>query len=758
MDVKVELDHLDRLATVRKPSQALAELIWNGLDADADEIRVVLDTNVLTGIRRILVRDNGTGIPYAQAAHTFERLGGSWKKTAVKTATKRRLLHGKEGAGRFKSFALGDRVVWTTRFSDSGSVKQYSIVGDRSDLKRFTLSDMGTVGAGTATGTEVEITSVPLSPTAFVAHRIVQELAEQLALYMRDYPDVRVWYGDEGINPAIIEESVTLYDLPPVLLDDDSFDNPTLTVIEWRSRASRALVLCDERGFALAERPPAIHAPGFNFTAYLKSKLLRQKDEAHLLDLADLDPQVKALVDKAKDKLRGHFRQRLAARAGELVAKWKEEEVYPYHGAPASPIEEAERQVFDICALNVTGFLPEFEESDSKSKRLSFRLLRQALEESPEAVQRILSEVLQLPKDKQQELGQLLERTSLAAIINAARVVADRLDFLKGLELLVFDTESKQTLLERKQLHRILAHNTWIFGEQFHLTLDDEALTELLVKHKGMLGPASDAEEANAKAEPESSTPDTPTAPGQKKKKKSKKKAKPAPVVMDSGSEAIVDLMLSKLIPLPKAEEREHLVVELKRPSKKIDLGVLGQIESYAIAVANDERFKDVKAKWTFIVIANDIGEHARFKTKQFQRPEGLVVVSDDGRFSVWAYTWAQIIEGCRGRLHFFQQKLNYTADKISARKHLNEVYKTYIPDCLKDDALPGGNTTAPTAASASGEVKPEESQKPTEAPVDAQDEKPLPLSPSGSSLANGPPQLDLFKSGSDGSQAGHDS
>ena len=89
----------------------------------------------------------------------------------------------------------------------------------------------------------------------------------------------------------------------------------------------------------------------------------------------------------------------------------------------------------------------------------------------------------------------MLERASLAAIINASKVVADRLDFLAGLELLLFDRESKRTLLERRQLHRVLADHTWVFGEEFNLTVDDQSLTAVLRKHLGLLGrDASDAD------------------------------------------------------------------------------------------------------------------------------------------------------------------------------------------------------------------------------------------------------------------------
>jgi hypothetical protein len=47
--------------------------------------------------------------------------------------------------------------------------------------------------------------------------------------------------------------------------------------------------------------------------------------------------------------------------------------------------------------------------------------------------------------------------------------------------------------------------------------------------------------------------------------------------------------MLSRRIPLTDQKEREHLVIELKRPKRKIDLEVQSQIVSYAEAVTRVE-------------------------------------------------------------------------------------------------------------------------------------------------------------------------
>ena len=99
-EIRVQDDHLARIAQTRKPILALAELIWNAVDADATRIDVTLIYNDLDGLEAIEVTDNGHGIPYAQAEDLFSRLGGSWKQSRTHSNEENRILHGKEGRGR----------------------------------------------------------------------------------------------------------------------------------------------------------------------------------------------------------------------------------------------------------------------------------------------------------------------------------------------------------------------------------------------------------------------------------------------------------------------------------------------------------------------------------------------------------------------------------------------------------------------------------------------------------------------------------
>jgi hypothetical protein len=141
------------------------------------------------------------------------------------------------------------------------------------------------------------------------------------------------------------------------------------------------------------------------------------------------------------------------------VAEWKQENVYPYEGEATTHVEQVERQVFDIVAVNVANHLQDFSVSPPKNKALHLRLLKQAIEKSPEELQLILSEVLNLPKRQQEELAELLRDVSLSSVISSAKIVADRLRFLTGIEAVLFTPESKARLKERSQLHRIIAQS-----------------------------------------------------------------------------------------------------------------------------------------------------------------------------------------------------------------------------------------------------------------------------------------------------------
>lgn len=672
-EVKAQEDFVERLAAAR-PAQALAELAWNGLDAEASKIIIEADHSGI-GLTSIRVRDNGHGIAPEDAQELFSRLGGSWKRTTRKSKNGTRVLHGEEGKGRFRALALGRVAEWSITSSNSaGQRVRYRITIIKDSARNFRITPPEVVDDDCDLGVEVRISELYKSWN-LESTGLVQELNEIYALYLTDYPSVRISILSNRLDPSKLIDLRKTIPLPSIANGNDPPFDAELEVVEWKTQTERMLYLCSKEGLPLHRIAPGIHAPGFDFSSYLRSAYVSELNEQGALELAELDPRLNESVENAKAQLREHFRLRTTEKLKSLVEEWKSEQVYPYSEEPATPVQAVERQVFDIVAVQVAESLTDFQTQDHRNRKFQLRMLRQAIEHSPEELQLILSEVLGLSQRKQEELARLLKRTTLASIISASKLVADRLDFIGGLETMLFDPDLKKTFRERSHLHRILAdNNTWIFGEEFALTVDDQSLTEVLRKHLKL-------------------TNGTNVVVNE-------------PVRRLDESRGIIDLMLSRRVPNNREDELEHLVVELKAPTVLVGSKETSQIRSYAFAVQKDERFRGVPTRWTFWLVANDMDEYATTETRMRDKPEGLLWEADEPGPSsrIWVKTWAQILHDCRTRLKIFQQALEYSADKDASLEYLKRTYERVLrgvdfAESPTPDEQPAKPPTEPTAA-----------------------------------------------------------
>ncbi len=117
-----------------------------------------------------------------------------------------------------------------------------------------------------------------------------------------------------------------------------------------------------------------------------------------------MDLDAKLVVEHIRSRMRAHFRKREGVPAANLATKWRQERVYPYKRGESSPVENVEREVFDICAMQIHEYMDGFDTWTIKNKQLTFRLIKEALKSSPSSLRSILSEVLTLPAEEQDTL------------------------------------------------------------------------------------------------------------------------------------------------------------------------------------------------------------------------------------------------------------------------------------------------------------------------------------------------------------------
>jgi hypothetical protein len=513
------------------------------------------------------------------------------------------------------------------------------------------------------TGVVVTIGDLRHDYKVFGSPEGLQEITETFALYLENYKDARVIVAGEKIDPA--KAIATRHNRPLQPVSINGIEYPVeLEVVEWKRETKRTLYLCSSTGFPLDQVETRFHVPGFTFSAYLKSKYVDVLHEADAISLSEMDAPLTKTIEEARIAIKEYFRERAADQARSLVDEWKADDIYPYRGDAEGPVERAERQVFDIVAVQLQKISPDVGGGSTRARALHLRMLRSAIERGPEELQTILKEVLDLPPRQQKELAALLQETTLSSIITAAKTVADRLKFIDALEHIVFDPDLKGRMKERTQLHKILAENTWVFGEEYNLWVSDRGLKHVLEKHKKHLDPDISIDE---------------------------------PVKIIGKKRGIVDLMFSRVARRHRADDIEHMIVELKAPKVVIGAEEVVQTKKYEIAVTSDERFNTVPGlKWHFWIVSNAYDDYTRSEIEGGPDAERRLI-SRRRNSSVGIKTWGEIIAENRARLQFFQEHLRHSADESAAIKYLQERHSKFLEGVIEVDDE-GDEPAAPAA------------------------------------------------------------
>ena len=243
---------------MRKPILAVADLIWNAVDADADRVDVTLHDDSLGSLKFVEVVDDGHSIAYAEAEDLFSRLGGSWKQARHRSREKGRILHGKDGRGRFRAFALGRVVDWHVCYAGGDGLRSYRIAMVKDHLKIVEVDDETPAPAGRHRGVTVIVSELDRDFRSLRDPGATEELAQIFALYLRQYPTIRIYYAGTLIDPSSVEEHAQQYSLPVITANDDETFEASLEIVEWRMPTERRMYFCDGVGFPLDDTQPAI--------------------------------------------------------------------------------------------------------------------------------------------------------------------------------------------------------------------------------------------------------------------------------------------------------------------------------------------------------------------------------------------------------------------------------------------------------------------------------------------------------------------
>lgn len=635
---------------------ALAEQIWNGLDAEADVVEVEFETSnlgpgdsLLDVVVGITVRDNGHGMSSEVANRAFPLLGDSWKKTLNgRTVNGRRVLHGSRGQGRFRAYVLGNEVEWSSVAKTDAKYERVVISGNLAHIGGFTISDPEAAPAPPGTVVKIRVDQERGGRQKLLADDAANQLAIRLAPHLLGNTDLTVLVGGTRV------ETTQLIDGAPIDVSLDALDPavfggrevPVLTIIDWndRIRSAPGLFLCSPTGAALVQVENSSPHGTVKSTGYLKWSGFSEAGAE--LTLAGFGHT--AIIQEAQAVLDHHFRQRMESLKATIVATLKAEGSYPF-ADHLDPVSDATRQVYDLVVVTARTAL----QSVNRSQRaMSAKLLRLALESRPENLEEILTETLKLTADEREQLADMLRISSLPAIIGAASEVANRLDLISALRHLVYGKKVSDEMREVDQLHPLVKDSIWLFGEEWRLAQSEAGLTTVL------------RDVAKDKAALEV---DLIKAGGS--------------VRLPDNKRGRVDLLLQRVLPSPTKTHR--LVIELKRPSVPIGKKELQQTKDYATALLAHPGAGP--CQWEFWAIGSDTKPDIALDLEPTGLGWGHVIHHAD--VDVYVTTWSRLLDDAQLRYTFYRERLGYEVNQEAAIERVRKRHAEWLPP-----AKPGVN------------------------------------------------------------------
>jgi hypothetical protein len=249
---------------------------------------------------------------------------------------------------------------------------------------------------------------------------------------------------------------------------------------------------------------------------------------------------------------------------------------------------------------------------------------------------------------ERERIERVLERTTLRRLFEGAELIQNRLAVLSGIDELLNNPKLRTQFTERKQLHEIVARNLWILDDNFYLTGSDQTLSRSVEKHVAATNGAVVVD------------PDFSVMDGRKR----------------------VDVMLTRQ---NRGNSFDHLVIELKRPTEKGGAGIITQMLTYAVALAEDPQWNNQHVTWTFWGIVHDLDPVGVAKSHQKDRAPGLVEVLKNS--TIWLKTWSQVIADARKRLEFLRQSLDVQTSAEQGLAHLASNYRDATPSAIRTTA-----------------------------------------------------------------------
>jgi hypothetical protein len=605
-------------------ARAIGELVANSLDAGARDVRIDLVENELTGIEQVRIADNGRGMSREDIEKRFAVVG-------VGPSANEQPRLGRLGVGRLAVARVGAVSTWITSALTGSSLVRSTFILDEGATSSSIRIHEEVAPAEARSGTEIVIDNLlDADDSALTPSRLREELLTQFCAYLIGNTTRQIWLNGSRLD---VNAWVSRREFEEVAFDGEkrsaTIHHLVLVKPPEKGRVGDQILYSGKGRTIFGE--PLESPPHPNYLGVVECPYLDGLVTANREGLYEMDPVFMALREVAKNRI-DEFALMLAQESRHsFMEVARTREYYPYRNV-TDPVTEVRQAMYDVALDRINTHVG-IERMPQKQQQLVFKLLQRALEN--ENLEAVLMEVANLSDEDLGQFKKVLERTTLNAIVRLSSEVTIRLEFLDILHELVYGAPAR-TLKERSQLHKILEPHCWIFGAAFHLATSDRGFREVVRRHRAeaVLPPCPEDE-----------------------------------LLTVSGIDDIPDLFLAAEREYPVSPKHRRLLVELKAPRVSLGLEQIAQGKRYATTVAGSPKFDTQTADWTINVASSKATAEAEAERSQQDREYGLVFKHRN--VSVYAFTWAEIIDRARQELQLVRDHLVSKSRELSVSDYL---------------------------------------------------------------------------------------
>ena len=631
--VKVSCQAIKRALKKKKYdyAESIAEYIWNGFDANATEVKIIIKSNEIGNILELAISDNGHGIP---SQSKFEPIFESEKEIiSSKPSRSSSIVHGKNGIGRLTFFTFADSVTWNTVYEDANTKEKfkYTIKITSDTLDDWKASEP--VPCNDQTGTRVSFSNIHTITHQNFDGDIQRFLCAEFAWFLELNLDKKysLKINDKNLNYR-----------GEIVGDTEEFKHPidnhffNIKFIRWNKRLHNEysrFYLIDSTGDEKLTDTTTLNnkADQFFHSIYIQSSFFDKIEDIYLyekpisrgIEGETIYRELKRFIDLYLRKKRKPF---LKKASDELVESFESKGIFPVFSNDTWQYYR-KNELKDVLKEIYQAEPKLFGNLNLEQKKIFVHFLNLIMDSGErDRLFEVLGEVISLDPSDLDQLAKSLKVAKLSNMIKTIKLIEDRFATIEELKRLVFNKKLKAN---ESHIQKFIENHYWIFGEQYHLvTAEEPKFEEALRRYIFHLRGEKSA-------------------------------------VSISHPDKLGEMDIFMVRKLTSYNSISNIVVELKHPNINLGEKELSQVKKYMRVIQAQDEFNASNRHWTFFLVGNGFDSTGYIEDEletSKNYGEKYLVFSKD-RYKIYVMTWSEIFTEFQVKHHFLYEKLQIERD-----------------------------------------------------------------------------------------------